>query len=267
MLINGVGKGTVLYLALEDDYPRLQQRLYRMFGTDSSDNLHFSVCSKHLHDGLDMQLADFIMEYPDASLIIIDTLQMVREQGGERYSYSGDYDIVAKIKQFSAQNDVCVLLVHHTRKQGSEDCFDTISGTNGLLGAADGAFILQKKERTGGEAIMDISGRDQQDQRLYLDFDREHCLWSLTKAEINFAEAPADPLFEAIASLITDDVSGWRGTATDLLVALNETGIQPNALTRCMNIGAGQLLEKHGIRYANIRNHSGRFITLRRITP
>ena len=29
-----VSKGTVLYLALEDDYKRLQNRLFRMFGTD-----------------------------------------------------------------------------------------------------------------------------------------------------------------------------------------------------------------------------------------
>ena len=36
-------KGTALYLALEDDYRRLQERLYRMFGTESADNLHFSV--------------------------------------------------------------------------------------------------------------------------------------------------------------------------------------------------------------------------------
>ena len=36
-------KGTVLYLALEDDYRRLQERLYRMFGTESADNL-FLFC-------------------------------------------------------------------------------------------------------------------------------------------------------------------------------------------------------------------------------
>ena len=30
-------KGTVLYLALEDDYRRLQERLYRMFGTESTE--------------------------------------------------------------------------------------------------------------------------------------------------------------------------------------------------------------------------------------
>lgn len=38
-----VRKGNVLYLALEDDYHRLQERLYRMFGTESTDNLYFSV--------------------------------------------------------------------------------------------------------------------------------------------------------------------------------------------------------------------------------
>ncbi len=31
-----VNKGTVLYLALEDDYRRLQERLYRMFDTDNT---------------------------------------------------------------------------------------------------------------------------------------------------------------------------------------------------------------------------------------
>ena len=36
-------KGTVLYLALEDDYRRLQERLYRMFGTESADNLFSSL--------------------------------------------------------------------------------------------------------------------------------------------------------------------------------------------------------------------------------
>ena len=43
-----VRKGTVLYLALEDDYRRLQERLYRMFGTENTPNLHFSVTANHL---------------------------------------------------------------------------------------------------------------------------------------------------------------------------------------------------------------------------
>lgn len=38
-----VNKGEVLYLALEDDYARLQRRLYRMFGSDKNDNLMFAT--------------------------------------------------------------------------------------------------------------------------------------------------------------------------------------------------------------------------------
>ena len=38
-----VNKGEVLYLALEDDYARIQKRLYRMFGNDKNDNLMFAT--------------------------------------------------------------------------------------------------------------------------------------------------------------------------------------------------------------------------------
>ena len=38
-----VHQGTVLYLALEDDYQRLQERMSRMFGVEGTDSLHFAV--------------------------------------------------------------------------------------------------------------------------------------------------------------------------------------------------------------------------------
>ena len=133
-------KGTVLYLALEDDYARLQKRLSKMFGVDSIDNFHFATHAKNVGGGLDGQLKKFVREHPDTKLIIIDPLQRIREIGGEKFSYGSDYEIVTKLKQFADQNNICILLVHHTRKQSADDCFDTISGTNGLLGAAGGDF-------------------------------------------------------------------------------------------------------------------------------
>ena len=145
---NEVRQGKVLYLAVEDDYSRLQKRLYRMFGTDGTDNLYFSVSAKNLNGGLFEQLEKFISENPDTRLIIIDTLQKVRESATEKYSYASDYEVIAQLKNFSDRYGICLLLVHHTRKQTSDDKFDMISGTNGLLGAADGAFLLQKEKRT-----------------------------------------------------------------------------------------------------------------------
>src|SRR5699024_42275 len=96
-----IRKGTVLSLALEDDYARLQWLLSGMFGVECADNLYFATKAKTLNEGLDRQLEEFLKAHTDARLIIIDTLQKVREVGGDRYSYSSDYEIVTKLKSFS----------------------------------------------------------------------------------------------------------------------------------------------------------------------
>ena len=67
-----VHQGTVLYLALEDDYARLQRRLSRMFGVEETSNLYFATQAKSVSEGLDQQLEGFIREHPDVRLIIID---------------------------------------------------------------------------------------------------------------------------------------------------------------------------------------------------
>ena len=72
-----------------------------MFGTESTDNLYFSVSASQLGNGLDEQLARFVAEHKDTKLIIIDTLQKVREVGGDNYSYANDYQIMARLKSFA----------------------------------------------------------------------------------------------------------------------------------------------------------------------
>ena len=62
----------------------------------------------------------------------MDTLQKVREVTSDGYSYSSDYDVIGRLKQFADRHGICVLLVHHTRKQPSGDSFEMISGTTGL---------------------------------------------------------------------------------------------------------------------------------------
>lgn len=50
-----VRRGTVLYLALEDDYARLQQRLSKMFGVEGSEKLFLATRAKSLEQGLEEQ--------------------------------------------------------------------------------------------------------------------------------------------------------------------------------------------------------------------
>lgn len=256
-----VRKSTVLYLALEDDYRRLQERLYRMFGTESAKNLHFAISAKQLSEGLDKQLQQFMQGHPDTRLVIIDTLQKIREVGGEKYSYANDYEIIARLKRFADHHGLCLLLVHHTRKQQADDKFDMISGTNGLLGAADGAFLLQKEKRTSNDATLDISGRDQQDQRLHLRRDPEKLLWLFDNAESELWKEPPDPMLDAVAAIVTKVQPVWQGSPTDLVNRLR-LNIKPNVLTLRLNVNAGRLFSEHGIRYESNRNHAGRSIKL-----
>ena len=254
-----VKKGTVLYLALEDDYRRLQERMYRMFGTDRTENLYFSVSSKPLGNGLTDQLSGFIREHPDTTLVIIDTLQKIREVDSDSYSYAKDYEIINQLKQFSDSWGICLLLVHHTRKQKSSDNFDMISGTNGLLGCADGAFMLYKETRTSNKAILEISGRDQQDQKIHLVRDEEKLCWNFEKAETELWKEPPEPLLECIANLVTEENPTWQGTATELIEKLG-LDMKPNVVSLKLNVNAGRLMNDYSIRYTNKRNHSGRMI-------
>lgn len=256
-----VRRGAVLYLALEDDYPRLQERLYRMFGADSAGGLFLSISAHTLGGGLEKQLEGFVQEHPDTRLIIIDTLQKIRETGDERYSYASDYEVITKLKRFADASRVCVLLVHHTRKQQADDRFDKISGTNGLMGAADGAILLQKERRTDSAATLDISGRDLQDQRLYLKKDEERLVWELERRETELHKEPPDPVLEAVAALVTAERPEWNGTATDLAAVLG-LDIQPNALTKRLNVRAGKLLLDFHIGYTNTHIRTGSRIRL-----
>lgn len=254
---------TVLYLALEDEYRRLQERLFRMFGVEGTDELYFATSVRQLGGGLQEQLDRFVRDHPNTKLIIIDTLQKVRENGGDRYSYASDYDIVSQLKSFADQRGICLLLVHHTRKQQADNKFDMISGTNGLLGAADGAFMLQKEKRTGNAATLEVSGRDQQDQKLHLVRNPESLIWELESVETELWKEPPDPILEAVARMMTDQ--SWTGTPSQLVEDLN-LDLPPNALTKRLNVKASHLESEYGIRYESKRTHAGRRIILNRIS-
>ena len=261
-----VHQGTVLYLALEDGHERLQKRMYRMFGVEDVSKLHFAINAKQLGNGLDAQLEKFVREHPDTRLIIIDTLQKVRELSGDAYSYRDDYQIIGQLKQLADRFQLCMLVVHHTRKSPANDEFDRISGTTGIYGCADGAFVLSKERRTDSAATLSISGRDQPDQCLHLVRDEETLQWNFDHADTELYKEPPDPLLERVAALVTEEHPTWQGSATELIAELG-LDLKPNALAMRLNVRSAKLKNDYGIRYENTRTHAGRSITLSKISP
>ena len=256
-----VHQGTVLYLALEDDFQRIQSRMFMMYGVNDTEHLHFTTAANKIDAGLDEQLENFMREHPDTKLIIIDTMQKIREVGGEKYSYANDYEIIGKLKQFADKHCICVLTVHHTRKQQSDDAFEMISGTTGLLGCADGSLLMQKKKRTDLTATVNVVGRDQQDQVLYLTKDPKTQIWSLERTETELYREPPDPVLEAVAKLVNVEHPEWTGSPSELAETAN-VGMAANALTKYLNVKYGRLLDEYHVGYENKARHSGRQVKL-----
>ena len=184
----------VLYLSLEDTQRRIKDRLYNL--TDSApDNLYFAVTSGLIGGGLEEQITDFLTEHPATKLVIIDTLQKVRDSKGSTGKagmYGNDYDDISSIKRIADGFNIAVLLVHHLRKlQDSDDPFNDVSGSTGIIGAADTNFILRRK-RSGNAATLLVSGRDVEYQELTLQFN--DLVWELVERknseDIHKAELP-----------------------------------------------------------------------------
>ena len=134
----------------------------------------------------------------------------------------------------------------------------------GKKGASDGAFIMQKKKRTDNIATLDIVGCDQQDQKLTIEFDREHCVWNFKKAETELWKEPVDEVLEIIAKFMQNQEK-WKGTATELLNCLYEIDMQPNKLTKKLNISVEKLYVDYQIVYKSSRGHDGRMISLEKL--
>ena len=155
---NRVRQGTTLYLCFEDSRLRIQNRLFDI-AEDAPPNVHFCEESCRLGDGLEQRIEQFVADYPDAVLIIIDTLQMIRSQSGDN-SYANDYAELSTLKKLADKNKIAILLIHHLRKQNDSDPFNRISGTTGLSGAVDGSFTLVEEHRGSGRAKLSCIGRD-----------------------------------------------------------------------------------------------------------
>ena len=244
----------------------MQKRLAQMTEQDS-EHLILSVFSETLDEGLTERLSDFWSEHTDTVLIIIDTLQRVRSQMPDSGSYAADYETVEKLKEISDLYGIALLLVHHTRKEGAEDVFNTISGTNGLMGAADGALLLYKDKRTASDAVLEVVGRDQPQLRLHLRFVAAHLCWELLEAETEPYREPPCPLVELVSRLVNEENPSWSGTATELAQCLSEMdssqAFTPNWIVRTLNVQQENLLREYGVRYVSYRTREGKSLSLR----
>ena len=228
-------QGTVLYLALEDSLSRLQDRLNRL--TDEAPaSLYFATTAGTIGDELCMQISKFILEHPDTVLVIIDTFQIVRNNGIET-SYANDYEEVRALKTLADEKKISLLLVHHLRKQGDSYALNKLSGTTGISGAMDAVFILDQSKRNANGATLFCTGRDIENREIEIQLKKENCEWELKGDSL---EEPTLSQPEEITLLIEmmKQLQSFDGGNTELAEQLNSfsgKNISAKALKQLMN--------------------------------
>ena len=234
--------GACVYLSLEDTNRRLKERLSALLdGAAPPAGFDFATSAHDLDHGLMDELEGYAQTHPALRLVVIDTLQKVRQAPkGTEQAYSADYRTMIPLKEFADRRGLCVLVVHHLRKMGDDgDPFNRISGTNGILGALDTALVLTREKRSDQATKLSATGRDIEAQEKIITFDPARKHWSMTGDADDVAEAKARQEYESSAVVRTIKTllenspdHTWSGTMSALIEAgkrYHRTYIAPSA--------------------------------------
>ncbi len=216
-----VNQGPTLYLDLEDSANRAQARMRTLLDgfTAAPETCTFRLLAPILGPDLFKILDEWIAANPGAKVVCIDTFQKIKPATGKNEtSYSADYRICAPLQSWAQQHNICVLLVHHTKKgTGSADIFEGINGSQGLMGSADAVLMLTKGDgRFAEEATLSVTGRDVDMNQYAARFNKANCRWEL----LGTIEEQALQSFESNPAVLTikDLTAGgeWKGTVQEL---------------------------------------------------
>lgn len=259
-----VRQSDVLYLSLEDTEIRLQERLY-LITDEAPSTLRYATACEKIGKGLEAQIEEFLKIFPATKLVIIDTLQKVRNVGAANVRdgmYALDYADISALKALADRHGIAVIFVHHLRKMADiNDPFNDVSGTAGIVGAADTTFILRRRRNEQSAELL-VTGRDVEYQELSLRFSK--LKWELVERkneeEIKKEKIP-DFMFRVVDFL--EGRSEWRGTATQLLAAMNDKDTPNNVITKYLGRYALEVLSPRGIIY-DFGKSGPRFLHFRR---
>jgi len=255
-------QGTTLYLCLEDSRLRIQNRLFEIM-EDAPPSVHFCTEGFIIGGGLEERIETFIAEHPDTTLIIIDTLQMVRGSGYDN-TYANDYRDLSVLKKLADKHGVAILLIHHLRKENAEDVFNRISGTTGVQGAVDSSFTLIEDRRGNGKAKLSCIGRDIEYREICLERNEDN-VWKMVSDSREQPELLGDAIISLLSAFMKS-ASHFIGTPTELADKLfSQSGekISPKKISQRILQNAESLMTT-GISFDIRRSNGKRLIELQR---
>ncbi|MFF1822077.1 AAA family ATPase [Kribbella sp. NPDC058245] len=175
-----VDAGEVLYLALEDTPRRLQSRMGKILGAEPAPaGLTLLTEFPTLPGGGADAIRGWLDTRPNARMVVIDVFAKMRGETPSGISpYDADYLAMGRAKSIADTYGIAVVLVHHLRKMAADDFTAELSGTNGIVGAADTIMAL-KRPRGEADGVLHITGRDVDEAERAMRFDSDNGTWEL----------------------------------------------------------------------------------------
>lgn len=259
-----VCQGGVLYLCLEDTYARVKKRLWKLTD-EANDRFYLANSAATIKDGLAEQIDYFVITHPDLKLVFIDTFQKVRSPTCDSI-YAADYGEFSALKAVADKHSLAMMVVHHTRKMADEDIMNTVSGSSGITGSADGIWVLKRASRGIGDATLTVTGCDVEFRELKLAL--RDCRWSLiertSEEELEERNVP-DCVLRVIEFMITAADEMWRGSVGELIEAA--------AVEDVTTATFGKFLAQHnafmrlrGVAYSKKHTSTGQIVTLEKVS-
>ena len=224
-------KYACLYLDLESTKRRPKSRLKQIIPNgDWPENFYILTAEDEvskINEGFTEQIEHQLNQHPDIKLIIVDVFQMIRQPAKRNQSgYDRDYDDFKVLKRIADSHEIALLLIHHTRKMKDPgDVFNELSGSVGVMGALDCAWIITKEDRYSDEGTLNVTGRDMESQKLKIRFNKCTFQWEYvgTEEDVNkqrrIAWFAQNPIRETIQKLVQQGNGYWEGTADDIKTA------------------------------------------------
>ena len=211
-----VDQRPVLYLALEDGQRRLQKRLRDLGVTEVSEDLTFLT---EIPAGAFLTIGAFLERNAGRKpLIILDTLGKARDVYTGNDAYQKDYKELGAFKSLVDHHPgSSLLIVHHTNKALHGDFVASVSGTQGIAGAAD-SILTVERERGKAEAVLNVTSRDAAEGTYAMTFNNG--AWHLDGADL--AEAAKAVGTRKATTGVGDDMAQLIE-----LVAKHPEGIKP----------------------------------------
>lgn len=253
-------KTDVIYLALEDNDWRIQQRMQDLVDIPP-DNLHFGFSCGKLGAELEGQIKGVLEDNPNTGLLFIDTLQMVRDNVSSRVNaYAQDYKDLSALKKIADDHKMCIFLVHHNRKEhDGSNVFNDMTGSTGIAGVADTCMVLRKEDRFGNDAVLSITGRDIEEKRLKLTMRKN--VWEVTEALDTYAlrrERVPHFLFQIADYLLKE--KRFTGTMEELLVAIGNKTTAANVASKLVTRHFNDVFKPLGIKLDRKRTATSRLM-------